>query len=124
MNKDFITSEVLPSVEYFKEFSQKEEKTFSFYETLCKKVPLKLSCPKKLKSRIDEAIWLSGLKITADEAYSLSIFSFLISLSIFLPISLLDLPSSLIFMTFPILILFNFLTYPKFYFRSYKDKSC
>jgi len=115
MNKDFIDVEILPSVKYFEEFVQKEEKTFSFYETLCKKVPLKLSCPKKLKSKIDEAIWLSGLKITADEAYSLSIFSFLISLSIFLPISLLDFPSSLIFITFPILILFNFLTYPKFY---------
>jgi len=115
MNENFRDTEILPSVEYFKEFIQKEERTFSFYETLCKKVPLKLSCPRKLKSKIDEAIWLSGLKITADEAYSLSIFSFLISLSIFLPISLLDLPSSLIFMTFPILILFNFLTYPKFY---------
>ena len=107
--------EILPSSEYFQKFVEKEEKSFSLYEILCKKTPIKLSCPKNLRKGLEEAIWLSGLKITADEAYSLSVFSFFVSLLIFLPLSLIDLPSSLIFFVFPFLILIHFLTYPKFY---------
>jgi len=105
----------LPSSEYFQRFVEKEEKSYSLYESLCKKVPIKLSCPKRLRKNLEEAIWLSGLKISADEAYSLSFFSFLFSFFIFIFPSLLDLPSSLIFLVFPILILVHLLTYPRFY---------
>jgi len=115
MERSLREIEFLPSSEYFQKFVEKEKGTLSFYETLCKKTPLKLSCPKNLRKSLDQAIWLSGLKITADEAYSLSIFSFLVSLLIFLPPSLIDLPSSLIFLVFPVLILIHFLTYPRFY---------
>lgn len=111
MLQDFL----LPSSEYFQKFVEKEEKTYSFYERLCKKVPIKLNCPKSLRKSIEQSIWLSGLKVNANEAYSLSIFSFFVLFFIFLPISLLDFPSSLIFLSFPFLALINFLTYPKFY---------
>ena len=111
----FNDVEVLPSLEYFQKFVEKEEKVYSFYELLCKKLPLKLSCPKNLRRMLDQAIWLSSFKIKADEAYSLSIFSFFLSLLFFLPLSLMDFPSSLIFLTFPFLILIHFLTFPLFY---------
>jgi hypothetical protein len=111
MNQDFL----LPLPSYFQKFVEEDEKKYSLYEKLCKKVPIKISCPQNFRKGLEQAIWLSGLKISADEAFSLSVFSFVLSLAIFLPISLLDLPSSLIFLSFPILILVNFLTYPKFY---------
>jgi len=105
----------LPSVDYFQRFVEKDERTYSLYERLCKKVPLRISCPKNIRKSLEEAIWLSGLKITPEEAYSFAFFSFLFSLLIFLPVSLLDVPSSLIFLSFPILILIHLITYPKFY---------
>jgi hypothetical protein len=107
--------EHLPSIEYFQKFVEKEEKTYSFYEKLCKMVPIKISCPKNIRKSLEQAIWLSGLKVSVDEAYSLTIFSLLVTLPIFLIPSLLDLPSSLIFLSFPFIIFFHLLTYPKFY---------
>jgi hypothetical protein len=107
--------EHLPSIEYFQEFVEKEEKTYSFYERLCKMAPIKISCPKNIRKAFEQSIWLSDLKVSADEAYSLAIFSLLVTFPIFLLPSLLDLPSSLIFLSFPLLIFFHLLTYPKFY---------
>ena len=105
----------LPTIDYFQKFVEKDERTYSLYERLCKKVPLRISCPKNIRKTLEEAIWLSGLKVTPEEAYSFALFSFLFSLLLFLPISLLDLPSSLIFLSFPVLILIHLITYPKFY---------
>jgi hypothetical protein len=107
--------EHLPSFDYFQEFVEKEEKTYSFYEKLCKMVPIKISCPENIRKAFEQSIWLSDLKVSADEAYSLAIFSLLVTFPIFLLPSLLDLPSSLIFLSFPLLIFFHLLTYPKFY---------
>ncbi len=106
---------ILPPSEYFRSFVEAEEKRLSFYEKICKRNPIKISCPKNFRKSIETAIWLSGLKVTADEAFSLSLSSLIFSLLIFLPLSLLDLPSSLIFLSFPILIFIHFLTYPIFY---------
>ncbi len=71
--------EFLPSFEYFQKFVEEERKRLSFYETLCKKSPKIVKAPKKLKNSLEKAIWLSGLKISADEAFSLAIFSFFFS---------------------------------------------
>ncbi|MDI6807232.1 MAG: hypothetical protein QMD14_05525 [Candidatus Aenigmarchaeota archaeon] len=105
------------SPEYFREFVERERVTLSLFEKLCKfsNRVLKIPAPTFLKKKLDTPIWLGDIKVSSSEVFSLAIFSFLLSLFIFLPLSFLDFPSTLILLIFPPFILYNVLSYPHFY---------
>jgi hypothetical protein len=116
MEKDKLPEFFLqPSSEYFKEFVEKEEARLSLFEKLCKISPKILKAPKFLRKKLYTPIWLTDMKVTPDEVFSFSIISLFLSLLIFLPLSLLDLPNSLIFLIFPPFIFYNVLLYPHFF---------
>ena len=109
--------ELLPPSEYYKKFIEAERVKLSFFEKLCKashKI-LKISAPESVKKKLGDPIFLSGMKTTPDEVYSLTLLSLLLSLLIFLPISFLDFPSTIIFLIFPPFIAYNVFTYPIFH---------
>lgn len=111
------TDFIAPSPGYFERFVEEEKARISFYERLCKvsRRILPLSCPRFIKKRIEDPIYLSGLKASEDEVFSLFVMSSIISLLIFLPLSLLDFPSTSFLLIFPPFIVFNVLSYPHFY---------
>jgi len=98
-------------------FVEEEQLRLTRFESFCKKAHriLKLRCPKFLRKRLKDPIYLSGIKVTEDEVFSFTILAFLASLAIFIPISLVDFPSSIIFMIFPPFVAYNVFTYPIFY---------
>jgi uncharacterized membrane protein len=104
-----------PSYEYFKEFAEREKLKLSLFERLCKISPKILKAPGFLRKKLYTPIWLTDMKVTPDEVFSFSIISLLVSLLIFLPLSLLDVPNSLIFLIFPPFIFYNVLFYPNFF---------
>lgn len=110
--EDFFISE-----DYFREYVEKEEKTLSLFERLCKFVGkfFKIPPPLSIKKSLEKPIWLSGMKVSPEEVFSLSIFSLLISFIVFLPLAILDVPSTLILLIFPFFIFYNVLFYPHFY---------
>ncbi|MFH7880989.1 MAG: hypothetical protein QXI09_03210 [Candidatus Aenigmatarchaeota archaeon] len=112
-----MVEELLTPRRYFEEFVEREKSRYSFYEKMCKisgKI-LKVSCPSFLKKRLDDPIYLSGLKISSDEVFSFFILSFFTSFSFFLLLSFLDFPFTLFFLIFPFFISYNILFYPQFY---------
>lgn len=108
---------LIEDFEYFKEFVEKETKKISFYERLCQTFPPIIKAPKifGIKDSIETSIWLTNLKITSDQAFSTAIFSTLISIIFFTLITFLYKDAIILILTFPPLIFFNLLTYPKFY---------
>jgi hypothetical protein len=104
-----------PPPEYFREFVEKEKAKLSLFERLCKIFPVILKAPKFLRKKLYTPIWLTDMKVTPDEVFSFSIISLFLSLLIFLPLSLLDVPNSLIFLIFPPFIFYNVLLYPHFF---------
>ena len=108
---------LIPPSRYFKIFVEEEKLRFSFFEKLCKTSYkfLKVSCPSFLKEKLKDPIFLSGLKVTEDEVFSLTMASFFLSLLIFIPLSILDFPSTAVLLIFPPFIAYNAFTYPIFY---------
>lgn len=111
--EDFL----VPPSRYFKIFVEEEKVKLSSFEKLCKFAHkfFRVRCPAKLRVKLEDPIYSSSLKVSADEVFSLFLASFLFSFLIFLPISLLDIPSTLIFLIFPPFIAYNVLSYPQFY---------
>ena len=108
---------LMPSSEYFKRFVKTKKVKLSLFEKACGasyKI-FKVSCPRSLKKKLKNPIFLSGLKVNEDEVFSLTITSFLFSFFVFLGISLLDFPSLAILLIFPPFIAYNIFTYPIFY---------
>lgn len=108
---------LIPTNIYFKMFIEAEKVKFSFFEKICKTSYrfLKVRCPSFLKKKLEDHIFLSDLKVTEDEVFSLTITSFVLSFLIFLGISLLDFPSAAIVLIFPPFIAYNVFSYPIFY---------
>lgn len=102
---------------YFQLFVEEEKVKLSFFEKMCKlshKV-LKIKSPEFIRKKLENPIYLSGMKANPDEVFSFFITSFLFSFLIFLPISLIDFPSTVIFLFFPFFIAYNVISYPQFY---------
>ncbi len=112
-----LPDRLIPSSKYFKMFVEAERVKFSFFEKMCKRSHriLKVSCPSFLKKKLEKPIFLSDIKATEDEVFSLVITSFFLSLLLFLPLSLFDFPSTAILLIFPPFIAYNVFSYPIFY---------
>lgn len=108
---------LLPEASYFQKFVEEEKKSLNLFERLSKisyRI-LRLNCPPSMKKAWSDYIFLSGLKANENEIFSLFVFSLIISTLIFQPISMIDIPSSLIFLIFIPFIAYNVYTFPKFY---------
>ena len=108
---------LIPKSDYYNKFVEAYKTKFSTFEKLCKisNRILKVRAPDFVRKKLEDPIYMSDLKATPDEVWSLTITSFLASLIIFLGIALIDLPESIIFLIFPPFIAFNVLSYPGFY---------
>ena len=78
---------------------------------------LELRAPAFLKKKWDDAIAMSGLKITSDEIYSFLILSFFVSFLILLPFSFfLEFPTNIILLFgLPTFVAYNIASYPQLY---------
>ncbi len=103
----------------YKKFREEEvEKKLGIFEKLCKISNrfVHLKCPDIIKKRIEDPIFMSGLKASEDEVFSLLILSFLVSTLIIIPLSfLISFPANIILIFIPLFISYNVLIYPAFY---------
>lgn len=108
---------LIPPSDYYRKFVEAYKVKLSFFEKLCKishKI-LRIRAPSIVRKKLEDPIYLADMKVSPDEVWSLTLTSLLASMLIFLPISLLDLPSTIIFLVFPPFIAYNVLSYPVFY---------
>jgi len=93
------------------------EERLSLFEKFCKfsyKI-IKLKAPKSFVKLYEKPLFLTEMKVNADEIVSASVFSLIVGLLIFSPLIAMDFPVSIIFIFYPLFAFFNILYYPIFY---------
>lgn len=111
---DDTGSELIERYQLKEMFSRQQK--LSFYEKLCKFSHriIKLRAPKFLREKLSKSIYMIEMQVTPDEVFSLTIFSFILSFLVLLPLAIVDVGTFLIFLIFPPFIAYNALTYPIF----------
>ncbi len=103
----------------YKEFLEEEFKKQKrpLFERICKKLCIvQIKCPKNYRERIEKANFVAGLELSADEVFTAAFIAFLLAFLVALPLFLLfTSPFSIFFLALPLLVFFNFLSYPNFY---------
>lgn len=111
----------LPVSNAYTQFKKDEEELAKLiaFEKLCKLSYkyFKVKAPKFLKDMLDDPIYLSELKASSDEVFSLTITSLFVPMLFLLPLILfLDISTSLLILFgIPLFISYNVLTYPPLY---------